>query len=81
MPVPAGTRVLATNNGGGGWGDPLERDLAAIEWDLRQGYVSREAAARDYGVVFAACGRIDPGATQKQRAALRAGDPGASVSH
>jgi N-methylhydantoinase B len=71
LQVPAGTRVVATNNGGGGWGDPLERDLAAIEWDLRQGYVSREAAARDYGVVFAADGGIDSDATERRRAAVR----------
>ncbi len=68
--VPAGTRVIATNNGGGGWGDPLERELSALEWDLRQGYVSREAAIRDYGVVFA--GReIDVPATERSRASLR----------
>jgi N-methylhydantoinase B len=74
MPVPAGTRVVAVNNGGGGWGDPLERDLGAIEWDLRQGYVSREAAERDYGVVFNAAGDVDPASTRSRRAELGAGE-------
>jgi N-methylhydantoinase B len=35
--------------GGGGYGDPKERDPARIEEDLREGYVTPEAAARDYG--------------------------------
>ena len=35
--------------GGGGYGDPLERDPKLVEWDLRGGYISREAALRDYG--------------------------------
>jgi N-methylhydantoinase B len=70
-PVPEGTLVRAVNNGGGGWGDPLERDLNAIAWDVRQGYVSREAAVRDYGVVFAADGGMDTAATEKNRTALK----------
>ena len=59
-------------NGGGGWGNPLERDLDAIAWDVRQGYVSRGAAERDYGVVFGADGAIDRAATARQRASLQA---------
>ena len=35
--------------GGGGWGDPAARPLHAIARDIRLGYVSAEAAARDYG--------------------------------
>ena len=73
LQVPAGTVVRATNNGGGGWGEVLERDLDAITWDVRQGYVSRAAAERDYSVVFAADGSIDRAATQSCREALRAG--------
>ena len=34
---------------GGGWGDPTARPLHAIARDIRLGYVSAEAAARDYG--------------------------------
>lgn len=69
--VPAGTVVRATNNGGGGWGDPLERDLDAIAWDVRQGYVSRGAAERDYGVVFTTDGAIDRTGTINRRNSLR----------
>lgn len=71
LPVPAGTRVASVNNGGGGYGHPLERDLAAIEWDVRQGYISREAALRDYGVMFFESGAIDVAATEKHRAIWR----------
>ncbi len=35
--------------GGGGYGDPLERDRWRIEKDLREGNISPEAARRDYG--------------------------------
>jgi N-methylhydantoinase B len=37
--------------GAGGWGDPLERDLTLVAKDLRDGLVTIEGAARDYGVV------------------------------
>src|ERR1700761_9625128 len=39
--------------GAGGWGPALERDLDLVAGDLRDGLVSIEAAARDYGVVAA----------------------------
>jgi N-methylhydantoinase B len=58
--------------GAGGHGDALSRDLARVEKDLRDGLVTIEGAARDYGVV--ACGdppRIDIEATEKLRARLR----------
>lgn len=40
--------------GGGGFGDPAERDPAMIAHDLREGYVTPEGAARDYGHTEAA---------------------------
>jgi N-methylhydantoinase B len=36
--------------GGGGWGDPFERDPELVAWDVRKGYVSADAAREDYGV-------------------------------
>ena len=48
--VPAGT--IKRTSGGGGWGDPHKRDHARIEWDVLNGYVSIEAAKRDYGVTI-----------------------------
>lgn len=44
-------QVLANNTGGGGgWGNPFERDPALVARDVRNGFVSVEAAERDYGV-------------------------------
>jgi N-methylhydantoinase B len=62
--------------GAGGWGDPLERDLALLARDLRDGLVTIEGAARDYGVV--AHGdppTIDVAATWSLRAAKKRHNP------
>ncbi|MBW6399254.1 hydantoinase B/oxoprolinase family protein [Roseomonas sp. HJA6] len=58
--------------GAGGWGDPLEREVARVMKDVRQGLVS-VAAARDlYGVILSANGTsADEAATATQRATLR----------
>jgi N-methylhydantoinase B len=42
--------VRIMSGGGGGWGPPAERDPEAVRRDVREGYVSAEAAQRDYGV-------------------------------
>jgi N-methylhydantoinase B len=58
--------------GAGGWGDALERDLALVAKDLRDGLVTIEGAARDYGVVARGDPpEIDAAATEKLRAELR----------
>jgi N-methylhydantoinase B/oxoprolinase/acetone carboxylase alpha subunit len=44
-----GDRIRLTAPGGGGYGDPRERDREMIEEDLREGYVSPDSAARNYG--------------------------------
>ena len=46
----AGQRVRLETPGGGGWGDPAQRDRLAVLRDVRLGYISAEAALRDYGV-------------------------------
>ena len=48
--VRAGESVWAQSPGGGGFGDPLTRDLDAVEHDLRLGYISRQTAENEYGV-------------------------------
>ncbi len=60
------------SGGGGGYGSPLDRPVAAVEEDARQGYISLEAAKDCYGVVldpqtFAA----DLAATERLRASMR----------
>jgi N-methylhydantoinase B len=47
--LEAGDRVTFLTAGGGGYGMTNNRDRAAIEADLREGLVTPEAAARDYG--------------------------------
>ncbi len=47
-----GQRVILELPGGGGFGDPARRDPQRVRDDVRAGYVSSEAAARDYGVVI-----------------------------
>jgi N-methylhydantoinase B len=48
--VRAGSRLWLSCAGAGGYGLPAERDLAAIQADLDDGYLSAPAAERDYGV-------------------------------
>jgi N-methylhydantoinase B len=47
--MKAGERFLLQSAGGGGYGDPHQRDRAALARDIGEGYVSKDAAARDYG--------------------------------
>lgn len=56
--------------GGGGWGDPLERDPELVATEIRQGLVSVAGAAR-YGVALAADGTVDRETTEALRARLR----------
>jgi N-methylhydantoinase B len=64
-----GQRVRLETPGGGGWGDPLERDPALVARDVRLGYVSAVSAETDYRVAVTAEGEVDVAGTR----ALRAG--------
>jgi N-methylhydantoinase B len=44
--------MIAHTPGGGGWGDPLQRQPELVLRDVRDGVVSPEAARRLYGVVI-----------------------------
>ena len=48
----AGDLVRIYSAGGGVWGDPLEREVALVEQDVRGGFVTPEGALRSYGVVI-----------------------------
>jgi len=66
--VPAGTAALIATAGGGGWGNPLHRDPKLVRQDVLEGYVSIDAAARDYGVVIdARTLEVDAAATAARR--------------
>ena len=49
LDLAEGTIFRLNGAGGGGYGDPKKRDRAAIETDIAEGFVSLEAARRDYG--------------------------------
>lgn len=51
--VPKGTVYHQVANGGGGWGDPRQRDRRLLAEEVRNGVISREAALRDYGMTEA----------------------------
>ena len=51
-PWQAGDLVRIYTAGGGGWGDPLEREIHLVEKDVRGGFVSLESARSEYGVVI-----------------------------
>ena len=57
--------------GGGGWGNPLERDPALVAKEIKQGLVTVEGA-KAYGVVIAADGSVDAAATEKLRGEMAA---------
>jgi N-methylhydantoinase B len=62
--------------GGGGWGDPLERDAEIVAAEVRRGLVSVEGA-KDYGVVLKKDNTVDSSATEKLRKKMAAdrGEP------
>ncbi len=72
IPVAPGDVAVVTPAGGGGYGDPLERDPARVGLDVQNDYVSLEASERTYGVVVSdpELGRIDLEATQLLRRRL-----------
>jgi N-methylhydantoinase B len=58
--------------GAGGWGDPLERDPAAVLRDVRNELLSPAKALADYGVVIdTASWTVDASATARRREAMR----------
>ena len=50
--VSPGTEVIARMQGGGGWGDPLERPPETVRQDVLEDLVSKDAARTAYGVVL-----------------------------
>ena len=51
-PVKSGSRISVRTGGGGGYGNPFEREPDRVRLDVLRGYVSLEAARVDYGVVL-----------------------------
>ncbi len=78
VPLASGDLFSRPTAGGGGYGDPLERDPLKVREDVADGYVSVERAERDYGVVIRAvdvdlCAyAVDEAGTERARAKIRA---------
>ncbi|HEY1451150.1 MAG TPA: hydantoinase B/oxoprolinase family protein [Solirubrobacteraceae bacterium] len=65
-----GETIISISSGGGGYGQPHERDAERVLRDVRDGWVSHERARAVYGVVLAQDGDVDLQATRAQRAEL-----------
>ncbi len=70
-PVPANTRAIVRTAGGGGWGSPLEREPEKVRMDILEGFVSRDAARKEYGVVMKPGLEVDVEATRDLRAKMK----------
>jgi len=69
-PVSANSDVIVRTGGGGGWGEPLERDPERVRWDVLEELVSREAARDLYGVELKEDLAVDQAATRELRRKL-----------
>jgi N-methylhydantoinase B len=70
--VYAGDRVIFRTAGGGGWGDPLERDAMRTRDDVARKLMSETKAREEYGVVLTGSGlELDRRATDELRASMK----------
>jgi N-methylhydantoinase B len=77
LPLGAGDLLRISTPGGGGFGEPLERDPARVHADLRDGKIGAEAAEKIYGVRLTPAGaEVDREATAALRRSLAAGKKG-----
>jgi N-methylhydantoinase B len=67
--IRPGQKVRLETPGGGGFGNPAARDPSRVARDVRLGYVSRDAARRDYKVALRPDGAVDNAATAALRGA------------
>lgn len=78
--VRAGERIVMQSAGGGGYGDPMDRDPDLVAADVAVGYVTAEAAKDAYGVALDRSGRVDEMSTRTVREVRRKSLAGLSVS-
>jgi N-methylhydantoinase B len=72
IPLPEGSLLVDYVAGGGGFGDPIDRDPAAVLKDFGRGWVTREVAERIYGVIFSSDAKtVDDVATESRRSEIR----------
>ena len=78
LPVAAGDEIAIFTPGGGGWGNPFEREPDAVLEDVKRGLLSPALALEQYGVVVSTAGKtltIDVAATHSARSGAPAGSP------
>ena len=68
--LEVGDQIHHLSGGGGGFGPPIERDPERVAFDVAEGYVSREIAEAEYGVILDARGKVDAEATRARRATM-----------
>lgn len=67
VPLAAGEVISQSTAGGGGWGDPTQRDAELVARDVLDEYVSRDQAEQIYLVVLDDTGAVDHEKTQRLR--------------
>ncbi|MDP6707817.1 MAG: hydantoinase B/oxoprolinase family protein [Alphaproteobacteria bacterium] len=72
FPLHQGDIVRIETSGGGGYGDPLQRDPEAVRLDVRRGYLAAEEARTRYGVILTRDGTVDDVASAALRESLAA---------
>lgn len=81
VPCDPSDIILIQGPGAGGYGNPLERPIEAVQQDVRRGLVSLDRARVDYGVVFDGAGAVDTAATTRLRRELSERRPSGEFGH
>lgn len=71
LTISSDDALLYRWSGGGGYGDPLDRDPERVASDVKKGLVSKESASKVYGVVLGSGGEIKIDETRLQREKMR----------
>ena len=74
--IPRDTIVENVTSGGGGYGNPLERDPEAVREDVADGYTTSTSARVLYGVVLTESGEVDSAETERLRREMAGTDAG-----
>jgi N-methylhydantoinase B len=78
IPIGRGDRIIMKSPGGGGYGNPLKREIDRVIQDLTRGFISKETARQMYGVVVREDGTVNLDETellrQEIQGATRTGD-------
>ena len=69
--IKPGDTIRVSTPGGGGFGNPYDRDPALVDRDVKRGYYTEDQARELFGVVLAPDGGVDVTATQELRATLQ----------